>query len=561
MNLLKVNKMEHGEDIKAAKFVIKMLLKSRKNLRMYPANNPIYANTLEDTFEKFKAFFYFEDKLVLNIKLYDIFYGEELIYHNDDQKDDNLSFFFYKDGLRELSFQKNLSFEEMEAFLKVISLDFDNDVLDDDTVTLFWESDFQHIRYVVEDEFLADEGYEEQAVSQANEQKNTSTKFKIIYDTSLKIKDKAEPIDIATIEDADLKMLAYELEEDANDKTDKFMDIIFEVFYKAKSNEEFSEIAEFFQSGIDYAITKGNIESVTKVLARLKKIASKDKVADVVKENIKKIIFYAGCEHIIYLLGEYMDGGEKIDPGPVKELISYFDKNAITPFMNLLSTLETIHARKVVIDILSFLGPKDLMTVNKGLNSPEWYVVRNIIYVLREIGDKRAVDSLLKKVNHPDIRVRIEVIRTLGEVGDSRAISPIIDCLENDSEIQLKYTAIRALGSLESSDARKVLLNIISEKTFQHKEFNEKKEYFHVLSRWKDDVMIECLIKILMKKTLFSNSKVYENRACAAYALGLIGSRDALPFLNKCQKDNNKRLREFSESAIKRIDYESQKQG
>ncbi len=553
--------MEYGEDIKAAKVVIKMLLKARKNLRMYPANNPVYANTLEDTFEKFKSFFYFQDKLVLNIRLYDIYYGEELIYHNNEQKNDNLAFFFFKDGLREFTFQKKMPFEEMEAFLKVISSDFDNEVLDDDTVTLFWENDFQHIRYIVEDAFLADEDYEDQAVAQAKAEKNDPGKFKAIYDDSLVTKDKIEKIDIVTIEDDDLKLLFHELEEDANDKVDKFMDIIFEIFYKAKSNDEFSEIADFFKSAVEYAVKKGNIESATKVLARLKKIASNAKVTDVVKDNIQNIILFAGSEHIIYLLGESLDSGTKTDTDSLKELISYFDKNSIPPFMNLLSTLDTIHARKVVIDVLVILGPKDFMTVTKGLNSPEWYVVRNIIYVLREIGDKRAVDYLLKKVNHPDTRVKIEVIRTLGELGDSRGLLPIIECLDDNSDIQLKFTAIRALGRLASNDARKVLLDKIFKKTFLNKEFNEKKEYFHILSRWKDKEMIACLIKILMKKTLFSNSKVYENRACAAYSLGLIGSRDALPFLYKCQKDNNKLIKEFSDSAIKRIDHESQKQG
>ena len=135
--------MENGEDIKAAKVVIKMLLKSRKNLRMYPANNPIYKKTLEDTYENFKSFFNYKDRLILNIRLYEIYYGEELVYQNNEQKEDNLAFFFFKDGLRELTFHKKISFDEVESFLKVISLDFVNDVLDDDTVTLFWENDFQ----------------------------------------------------------------------------------------------------------------------------------------------------------------------------------------------------------------------------------------------------------------------------------------------------------------------------------------------------------------------------------------------------------------------------------
>jgi hypothetical protein len=552
--------MENGEDIKAAKIVIKMLLKSRKNLRMYPANNPIYKKTLEDTYDRFKAFFYFEDKLVLNIRLYDIYYGEELIYHNNEQKEDNLAFFFFKDGLRELTFHEKISFEEMEIFLKVISLDFVNDVLDDDTVTLLWENDFQHIRYLVEDDFLAGEDYQEQAVAQVKERKSV-LKYKDSFEDALSVEDPLKNLDIVTIEDEDLQRLSYELEADQNDKVEKFINIIFEIFYKAKSREEFSEITEFFKNAIEYAVQNGNIELATKLLVKLKKIASVNKVTDIVKENINKIILFAGSEHIIFYLGEYLDTKEKTDPSPLKELIGFFEKNAIPPFMNLLSTLDTIHARKVIIDVLVLLGPKDFITITKGLNSPEWYVVRNIIYVLREIGDPRAVDYLLRTVSHPDVRVRIEVIRTLGELGDARALAPIIECLENDSEIQLKFTAIRALGSLSTDDARNVLVNKISDKDFLNKEFNEKKEYFQMLSRWKDQETIDIVTGILMKKSFFPGLKIFENRACAAYCLGLIGSRETLPLLYKCQKEKNKLLREFSDSAIKRIDHGSQKLG
>ena len=552
--------MDHGEDIKAVKIVIKMILKARKNLRMYPANNPIYANTLEETYEKFKAFFYLKDKLVLNIRLYDIFYGEELIYHNDEQKDDNLAFFFFKDGLRELTFLKSISFEELTSFLKVISSDFDNEVLDDDTVTLFWENDFQHIRYVVEDEFLSDEDYQEQAVSQVKTQKNDPHKFKAIFDNSLTSGEKFKSTEIVDIIDDDLEKLARELETDADDKTDKFMNIIFEIFYKSRTKEEFSEIVDFFKNALEYTIRDGNFSSALRVLKRLKAIAANEKVTDIVKENINKIILFVGSEHVVYLLGEYLDSGAKTDPTLLKEMVGYFDKNSIPSFMNLLSSLDTIHARKVVIDILVVLGPHDFLTVTKGLNSPEWYVVRNIIYVLREIGDKRAADYLLKKVGHPETRVRIEVIRTLGELGDLRALAPIAQCIEDDCEIQLRYTAIRALGSLALNESRTILLDKIFAKSFDNKEFNEKKEYFQVLSRWKDKEMIDCLIRILMKKTLFVNSKVYEKRACAAYSLGLIASTEALPFLYKCRKSNNKLLQQYCQSSIQRIENEHQKQ-
>ena len=553
--------MEYGEDIKAAKIVIKMMLKAKKTLRMYPSNNPIYANTLEETFEKFNAFFALKNRLVFTIKLYDIFYGDEIVYHNDNQKYDNLSFFFFKDGLRELSFDKNIPFDEMASFLKVISQDFENEVTDDDTVTLFWENDFQHIRYIVEDEFLADENYEEQAVSQATSREKKPDRFKAIYESSINASDRSLHTDIIDIEEEDLEAIRRAVEADADDKIDKFMDILFEIFYKSKTMDELTEVMDFFKGALEYAVRHGNFVSALRVLKWLKTIGASEKISDGIKEQLNKVISFAGSEHIVFLIGEYLDTGEKKDNTFLIEMVEYFDKNAILPFMSLLSTLVTIHARKAVIDILVLLGPKDFMTVTKGLNSPEWYVVRNIIYVLREIGDQRAVEHLLKKVSHPEPRVRIELLRTLAELGDSRALEPISASLDGEAEAQLRYTAIRAMGSLGSEAARHILMDKIRDKGFDAKDFNEKKEYFQVLSRWKDREMMDFMLDILAKKTLFAGVKGYEKKACAAFGIGLIGGRDALPVLYKCAKTNNKLLQQYCQDAIKRIDNESHRQG
>jgi len=554
--------MGNDEDIKAAKNIIQMLLKARKNLRMYPSNNPIYTDTLEAAFEKFRAFFALKDKLILRIRLYDIFYENEVIYHSDLQKDDNLAFFLFKDGLRELSFQKKMPFEEMTAFLKVISQDFENEFLDDDTVTLFWEKDFQYIRYVVEDEFLTDEDYEGSAVSLVKQKENDPPKFKAIYDQTLAMENRARDVAIVSIEEDDMKVLNRELEADAgDDKIDKFFQIIFEMLFKAKTRTEFSEIADFFNHAIEYAVTIGNIDGVARVLERLKRIASREEAPDFVKEAIGRVFSFVASEHIIYLLGEYLDSGDKVDPAPIKNLIAYFDKTAIPPFMNLLSTLNTIHARKAIIDVLVFLCPLDFTTVTKGLNSPEWYVVRNIIYVLRAVGDPRAVEYLLKKTDHPDPRVRMEVIRSLGEHGDARCLPALSECLADGVENQLRFTAIRALGAVGSEEARAILMGKIAEKPFLNKDFNEKKEYFQVLSRWQDQAMVEAFIGVLMKKGILSSAKIDENRACAAYGLGLMGAREALPYLYKCRNARNKLLSEFSDDAIKRIENEIQKQG
>jgi HEAT repeat protein len=172
---------------------------------------------------------------------------------------------------------------------------------------------------------------------------------------------------------------------------------------------------------------------------------------------------------------------------------------------------------------------------------------------MRRIGDKRAVDYLLRTVRHGDIRVKKEVIRTLGELGGASVLKALRDCLD-DPEIQVRSASLKALANIASEATKRVIIDKISDKHFKNKVFNEKKEYFEVLSQWKDAEIYNLLIRTIKKKAFLGRSKNYENRACAAYCLGLIGKKDALPILNKYKNVGNKLLRESSNAAARKIE-------
>ena len=129
------------------------------------------------------------------------------------------------------------------------------------------------------------------------------------------------------------------------------------------------------------------------------------------------VFSFLGFDATIKLLGELLDSGIEINEKIWDEYVAFLDKNAIQPFITILGELKSIPARKNVINALISLGRKDIQSLAKGLYDSRWYVVRNIIYILGKIGDKVAVDYLLKTVNHSDIRVRKEGIKAMGELG------------------------------------------------------------------------------------------------------------------------------------------------
>jgi hypothetical protein len=548
--------MEISDDIKEAKDILQNIIKAKKAIRMYPENNPIYVKTLEDSYARFRSFFDYKDDFTLKIKQNSILYDTEQIYVNPE-KEDNLALFFFKDGLRELTFHKGLLQEELVEFLKIIALDFDREVIDDDVVTLLWEKDFQNIRYIVDESFLIDldeEDYQAKAEEKIKEKVTAVDDLMKAYADGF-VEEDVRTISIVPLADKDLQILVKELEKDSSEnKTGKLVAILFELVYQAEDTGTFEDVFAFLKEAIAFSMRHGYLSTAVDVMKKAKEVIDNPMLTENEKKYMKMIPGYMGTDEIIGLLSEFLDSGIEVETGIFGEFVEFLDKNAIEPMVKYLGELKTIRARKVIIDALIVVGRKDIQKLSKGLEDQRWYVVRNIIYILRKIGDKRAIEYLLRTVRHGDIRVRKEVIKTLGELGGKEVIQALRECLD-DPDMQVRIAAAKAFSSLSSEVAKRILLDKISDKTFKEKNFDEKKEFFEALSRWKDTDVFDFLIKMLKTTSFFSRAKVFENRAGAAFCLGLLGNKDALQILEKIKDSNNKLLRDFSYAAIKKLEY------
>lgn len=551
--------MELSEDIKIAKDILQNLSKAKKTLRMYPPNNPIYIKTIEDSYEKFRNFFNYKDELTLKVGQNSISYDSEQIYYNPE-KEDNLALFFFKDGLRELTFKKGLLKEELEEFLKIIALDFDREIVDDDVVTLLWEKDFHNIQYVADDSFLfdtGDEDYEAQAVTSAKQKGSGIEGLKEAYGEGFKeeqVDDVPMTFPVA-LSDEDLQMLIKELEKDLSDKIEKLTAILFELLYHS---EEMSELREdsikYLKDAIMFCIKRGDIITVLHMMKQAREMIEEPLSTEEMKKYMEMLLQYIGTDEVISILGELLDSGIEIEEQAFKGFVELLDKNAIAPLIKILGELKTWRGREKVIEALVFLGRKDIKAFAKSLNDHRWYVVRNIIYILRTIGDRGAVEHLMKAINHGDTRVRKEVIRALGELGGQGVLQALKERLD-DTDAGVRTTSAKAIGNIGSEAAKRIILEKMSDKLFKGKDFEEKKELYEVLSTWKDKEVFEFLIRALNKTSFFGRAMNNENRACAAYCLGLLGDKDALPFLYRYKDSKNKLLREFSSAAINRIEH------
>ncbi len=362
--------MEVTDHIGIAKDIVQSLPKAKKTIRMYPENNPIYIKAVDDIFSKFSDFFNYEDELILKIKQNDIFFDSEQIYHNPD-KDDNLALFFFKDGLRELSFFKGLQRQEMEDFLGIISLDFDKADIDDDVVTLLWGRDFQNIKYIADETILTeDTGYESTAIAEAKEKAAGEDQLLRAYSDAFSAGEVRE-VQIVAITEKDLQMLIREIEKKTGDRAEKLSMILFEMLSLSEDAVAREDILRFLREMVIYCLGKGNLTPLIATMKKIKAAMDNPLTDEVAKEQINLLFSVLCSKDTLKYMGEMFDSNKDIDENILNEYISLLNKDAIAPFISLLGDLKTIHARKKVIDILITLGEMDIHAVAKGLTDPK----------------------------------------------------------------------------------------------------------------------------------------------------------------------------------------------
>jgi HEAT repeat protein len=467
---------------------------------------------------------------------------------------DNLALLFFKDGLRELTFKNGLTTKEIEDFIKIISIDFERDEIEEDIITLFWEKDFENIQYIVEDIFLSDGAdYEKKAMNELQQNSSCPDSIEEIYSSILGEEEGAANEIILPITDDDIRQLLEEFQNYSQDKTFKYFNMLFECLDETERENGHQNIVNYFMMAIEFSIKKGNLLAIVDVQSKLKDLIDDEKTDDTIRQPAVKILSFTGGHSIIELIGSMLNNGYQFEETVFRSFASFLKTNAILPLINILGELKTIHTRKLVIDALADLGKKNTSFFYEGLNDSRWYVVRNMVHILRKIGEKSAINYLMKPLEHEDVRVKKEVIRALGELGGDKALIALRKCL-HDNNIHLRRTALNALMNMGTEAAKQIIMEQISDKHFNEQSFYEKKSHFEALANWKDKDVFDFLVKIVAKKSIFQSSKDYDKKACAVYCLGLLGSKDAVPILSTYRKASNKILREFSFNAIQRIE-------
>ncbi len=186
----------------------------------------------------------------------------------------------------------------------------------------------------------------------------------------------------------------------------------------------------------------------------------------------------------------------------VIRLARAFKLSIINHLLDILVEESDASVRKFLLSILESLGSDVNSYVVQRLEDERWYVVRNMLYLLRECNGRQYAAHIKKLAKHKNINICIEAVKTLLHFKTNDAI-PFLKLYLQNPNTELRTGMIRLAGTYRIKEAVPYLT-----------EFLEKKDIFGTESFFRIDIVkalgeigdrgaAGSLLKVIRARTLF----------------------------------------------------------
>jgi HEAT repeat protein len=177
-------------------------------------------------------------------------------------------------------------------------------------------------------------------------------------------------------------------------------------------------------------------------------------------------------------------------------------RSVIPPLINaLLSEADPI-MRKFYLSVLRAIGPEVNPYVIKKLNDKRWFVVRNMLYLLRECEGRAYVSYVKKFVKHKNTSIRMEALKTLLYFNTPDAIPFLKLYLRSENE-DIRRATVRLAGSCRAKEAVPHLISILEKRDIFGVASVSKTEAVQALGDIGDRAAVGPLLALYNARSLF----------------------------------------------------------
>ena len=244
---------------------------------------------------------------------------------------------------------------------------------------------------------------------------------------------------------------------------------------------------------------------------------------------------------------------ERLDESEVREQSRLFafvvrvGAPALPLLASALSLSGKARVRAGISTALAYAFADDPEPLGGLLGDSRWYFVRNVVFVLGQIGGARVVPPLAVAARHVDLRVRRAAIHALGQVPPPLRRDVLLAQLDH-GDARLVAAALTMLAREPDPVVIKALLARLRAPEFEHRPEEQKAAMLFTLADLGGDEVVAALEQILVRGGWFSRRS--PERMAAARALARVGTEAARSVLEQGRLHRSDSVREACEEAL-----------
>lgn len=229
--------------------------------------------------------------------------------------------------------------------------------------------------------------------------------------------------------------------------------IMLEILAAELDDDEYLSIVLELERSLPELIVDGQYISTEEILRALAHdLVPTSGRSDNQREAAREVLIRFCNQHTLREVVRNLAGKTRTQIDAATRIFSSLGPMAVPALLEALSQESSRPVRVHLVRMLAAIGDQALPEIRKHLRDKRWFFVRNLVWIIGEIGDPRFIPHLGIIANHPDVRVRSEAVRSMARFRNDAAVEVLIGATD-DSDLHVKLLAIRGLGLSGSQEA------------------------------------------------------------------------------------------------------------
>ncbi|MBI5525704.1 MAG: HEAT repeat domain-containing protein [Deltaproteobacteria bacterium] len=549
---------EDDRRIPAVEEIFRQLIKAVKTIAIYSHNPKAFEGFINPVFTLISKFLKTEQALPLRVDATSFIYmGAEVYRETGD--DLNLTYKFYRDGVRKLVFRQGIELPELLKFVSIASASTKGtSAVSEDTVSLLWKAGFENIDYVVVEGIAAVMGDEdEDGARQAEVEVEKVTDFVASRlrsgsddvvrfarvcadDLNLELGDVQSIRGVVTVGEicpqAFKDAIQFELqEEDEKLMMQKILLILFAVVKYGFDDRERDDICENLLFLLDSLLLREDFKGVVLILERFDQITADPKLGVDLKERVfylkYRLIEAMSSEARLDRLRTILSSGTVKDPGSVRTYLASLNNDAKAGLPAIMEAIENAENLRVVGDFLAGAPIGGPEAVQKLVASNKVNLVIEGLRILRQMDFPGRGALITKLLGHTQGAVRLAALRSVSTVKGEEAKTTISRALD-DADKDVRSAALEAAQNFEPDWTGRMLFRVMSDERFKLRLPDEQQKFANAAAATGAQQVYAMFNETLSRKSgLFNRKEVNGPKLMVVEALRAEGSLAAFRFL------------------------------